>query len=139
MDWLEHQLHSHAEAKSDLLVLPELFACGYNIGGAVKWLAEPADGPIAMQMAALARRYNLAIHYGFTERDWKKLYNATQAVGPDGAQLGQHRKLILPPGSESSYFSTGHQIDLFVYSGLSMATLILFRNIAFTNGWFIHA
>jgi predicted amidohydrolase len=126
LDWLEHQLQTHAKAKFDLLVLPELFACGYNIGDAVKRVAEPADGPIAMQIAALARRYNLAIHYGFAERDGDKLYNAAQAVGPDGAQLGRHRKLILPPGFESSYFSTGHQIDLFVYCGLTIATLICY-------------
>ena len=48
------------------------------------------------------------------------------AVGPDGAQLGRHRKLILPPGFESIYFSTGHQIDLFVYCGLTIATLICY-------------
>ena len=73
LDWLEHQLQTHAKAKFDLLVLPELFACGYNIGDAVKRVAEPVDEPIAMQMAALARRYNLAIQYGFAERDGDKL------------------------------------------------------------------
>ena len=73
LDWLEHQLQTHVKAKFDLLVLPELFACGYNIGDAVKRVAEPVDGPIAMQMAALARRYNLAIQYGFAERDGDKL------------------------------------------------------------------
>ena len=31
----EHHLQTHAKAKFDLLVLPELFACGYNIGDAV--------------------------------------------------------------------------------------------------------
>ena len=88
LDWLEHRLQIHTKAKFDLLVLPKLFACGYNIGDAVKRVAELADGPISMQIAALARRYNLAIHYGFAVRDGDKLYNAAQAIGPDGAQLG---------------------------------------------------
>ena len=39
-----------------MLVLPELFACGYNIGDDVKLLAESADGQIAEQISALARQ-----------------------------------------------------------------------------------
>ena len=69
LDWLEHQLQTHAKAKFDLLVLPELFACGYNIGDVVKRVAEPVDEPNAMQMAA-------------------------QAIGPDGAQLGRRPTLL---------------------------------------------
>ena len=126
LDWLEHQLNAHAAAKFDMLVLPELFACGYNIGDEVVAVAEPANGPIAMQISKLARRYNLAIHYGFAERDADKLYNAAQIFGPDGTCYGRHRKLILPPGFESSYFTTGRHIDLFDYGGLTFATLICY-------------
>lgn len=70
-----------------MLVLPELFACGYNIGDDVKLVAKPADGPIARQISALARRFDLAIHYVFdvfAERDGDNLYNAAQISGPDG-------------------------------------------------------
>ena len=67
LDWLEQQLDSHRQAGFDFLVLPEQFACGYNIGDDVKLLAEPADGPITKQISALARRFNLAIHYGFAD------------------------------------------------------------------------
>jgi len=126
LDWLEHQLNAYAAAKFDMLVLPELFACGYNIGDEVVAVAEPANGPIAMQISKLARRYNLAIHYGFAERDADKLYNAAQIFGPDGTCYGRHRKLILPPGFESSYFTTGQHIDLFDYCGLTFATLICY-------------
>ena len=63
LDWLEQQLDSHRQAGFDLLVLPELFACGYNIGDDVKLLVEPADGPIARQISALTRRFDLAIYY----------------------------------------------------------------------------
>ena len=76
LDWFEQQLDSHRQAGFDLLVLPELFACGYNIGDDVKLLAKSADGPIANQISALARRFKLAIHYGFAERDGDNLYNA---------------------------------------------------------------
>jgi predicted amidohydrolase len=61
LDWLEQQLDSHRQAGFDLLVLPELFVCSYNIGDDVKLLAEPADGPIVKQISALARRFNIAM------------------------------------------------------------------------------
>ena len=48
LDWLEHQLNAHAADKFDMLVLPELFACGYNIGGEVVAVAEPANWPAAI-------------------------------------------------------------------------------------------
>jgi predicted amidohydrolase len=67
-------------------------------------LAEPADGPIAKQISALARRFELAIHYGFAERDGDNLCNAAQIFGPDGMRLARLRSLILPPGFESDYF-----------------------------------
>ena len=126
LDWLEHQLNAHAADKFDMLVLPELFACGYNIGDEVVAVAEPANGPIAMQISKLARHYNLAIHYGFAERDGDTLYNAAQIFGPDGTLYGRHRKLILPPGFESNYFTTGQHVDLFDFCGLTFATLICY-------------
>ena len=52
-------------------------------------LAEPADGPIAKQISALARRFELAIHYGSAERDGDNLCNAAQIFGPDGMRLAR--------------------------------------------------
>lgn len=126
LTWLDQQLAQHKAAGFDLVLLPELFACGYHIGADVVAAAEAADGSVARQVAGLAQRYNLAIHYGFAERDGSNLYNAAQAFGADGSRLGGHRKLILPPGYESTYFSTGTKIDLFHYGGLSIATLICY-------------
>ena len=57
LDWLEHQLNAYAADKFDMLVLPELFACGYNIGGEVVAVAEPANGPIAMQICKILFRF----------------------------------------------------------------------------------
>ena len=41
-------------------------------------------------------------------------------------RLSRHRKLILPPGFESDYFSIGRHIDVFDYCGLRIATLICY-------------
>lgn len=47
LDWLEGILPEVTAAHSDMLLLPELFATGYNIGAQNAARAEPADGPTA--------------------------------------------------------------------------------------------
>ena len=67
LDWLAAQLHDVAGRGADLLLLPELFTTGYNIGTKLRDLAEPCDGPIAQSMVGLAQQYGVAIHYGYVE------------------------------------------------------------------------
>ncbi|NWC97096.1 nitrilase-related carbon-nitrogen hydrolase, partial [Pseudomonas sp. IPO3779] len=50
---------------ADVLVVPEMFLTGYNIGSeAVAALAEARDGAAAQHIAALAKASNIAIVYG---------------------------------------------------------------------------
>lgn len=109
-----------------LLLLPELYLTGYNIGALVDERAEPADGPGAARIAELARRSGIAIHYGYAERAGGVVHNATQCFGPDGARLGGSRKLVLPPGFEASHFTPGQGCSLFSLHGLRIGTLICY-------------
>lgn len=124
--WLEEALPQVAQSGADMLLLPELFACGYNIGAAVQERAEAADGPIAMAVAALAKAHGVAIHYGYAEQGGSRIFNAAQCFGPDGARLGHQRKLTLPPGYERAHFSAGQGVGQFAYRGLRFATLICY-------------
>lgn len=124
--WLRAALGKTAGRGIDLVLLPELFMTGYNIGKALETWAEPADGRFAKAVADLAAEHDLAIHYGFPERCGELVYNAAQCISPDRARLGGHRKLILPPGFESDYFRPGSGCELFTYRGIRIATLICF-------------
>jgi predicted amidohydrolase len=126
LKWLRDALPDIAASGTDLLLLPELFACGYNIGDAVQDRAEAADGPTARAIADLARQHGIAIHYGFAERADDRLYNAALCLGPDGVVLGHHRKLVIPPGFERDHFTAGRGCQLFDYRGLRIATLICY-------------
>lgn len=126
LDWLDQILRQVAEKGSDILLLPELFAIGYNIGNQVITRAEYADGPTSVFIASLAKTYGVAIHYGFSEKGGDKIYNASQCFGPDGSRLGGHRKLVIPPGFEQDYFSAGEGCTLFTYRGVKIATLICY-------------
>ena len=126
LDWLRVVLPEVTANNTDLLLLPELFATGYNIADQIAARAEPADGPVAQTIAALAKAHGVAIHYGFAEADGAEIYNAAHCFGPDGAWLGGHRKLSIPPGFEADHFTRGQGCTLFTYRGLRIATLICY-------------
>ncbi|MCC1494020.1 carbon-nitrogen hydrolase family protein [Cognatishimia sp. F0-27] len=124
--WLETELATVAAQGVDLVVLPELFACGYNIGADVTDRAEPVDGPGFEAMARLGRKFGVALHYGFAERDENALYNAVQCVSAEGTRLTHQRKLAIPPGFERQFFKPGSGCETFVYRGMRIATLICY-------------
>ena len=126
LGWLSGILAEHADEPLDLLLLPELFQCGYHIGEAVKNIAEPSDGPFYKSIADLAKLYNCAIIYGYAESDEGILYNSAQCVSKSGERIGHHRKLILPPGFEGDHFVAGTGCELFTLGAFKIAILICY-------------
>ena len=126
LDWLDSNLPKVAAQQTNLILLPELFATGYNIGDEISGRSEAADGATAQSISALARKHSVAIHYGFAEQGGSRIYNTAQCFGPDGTLLGGHRKLAIPPGFETKYFAQGKGCRLFTYRGLRIATLICY-------------
>ncbi|MBP5073572.1 carbon-nitrogen hydrolase family protein [Pseudomonas chlororaphis] len=94
---------------ADLLVLPEMFLSGYNIGvEAVGALAEAQDGPSAQYIANVAQSAGIAILYGYPERaDDGQIYNAVQLIDRNGQRLCNYRKTHLFGDLDRSMFSAG--------------------------------
>lgn len=126
LNWLAAALPKVAAQGADLVLLPELFACGYNIGAGLKKAAEPQDGPMFQAISAFAKTHQVAIHFGYSERAGAAIYNAAQCVGADGARLTHQRKLAIPPGFERDVFAPGRGCALFELAGLNVATLICY-------------
>jgi predicted amidohydrolase len=124
--WLAECLARLDGQEVDLLLLPELFLTGYNIGEKVTQWAEPVAGSSARTIAALACRHNIAIHYGFAEREGERIYNAAACIARNGTLLACHRKLLLPPGFEGDHFSPGESYTQFEIDGIKAATLICY-------------
>lgn len=105
------RLHRVAmEAKgSDLLVLPEMFMTGYNIGAeAVSTLAEVYNGEWAQQIGRIAKAAGMAIVYGYPERTADgQIYNAVQLIDSTGERLANYRKSHLFGDLDRSMFSPG--------------------------------
>ncbi|MFE6665685.1 carbon-nitrogen hydrolase family protein [Streptomyces sp. NPDC057697] len=106
---LDRAARRAADAGARLLVCPELFLTGYAIGSDVPRLAEPADGPSALAIGAIARRHGLAVLYGYPERADERIFNAAQLLGPDGSALAHYRKTHLFGGFEQEWFTPGEQ------------------------------
>ncbi|MCK0197723.1 carbon-nitrogen hydrolase family protein [Ancylobacter sp. 6x-1] len=92
-----------------LLVAPEMFLSGYAIGReAAARAAEPLDGPSARRAAEIARRYGIALAYGYPERDPDgAIYNAALLIGADGQTLLNYRKTHLFGDLDRSMFAAG--------------------------------
>lgn len=114
---------------ADLLVTPEMFCTGYAIGAEhVAALAEPADGPLAQAVAAIARRHHIAIAYGYPEQNPNgQPFNAAQAIAPDGTRLMNTRKTHLFGDLDRAQFSAGDMASqVFTWHGWCLGLLICY-------------
>ncbi|MEQ1941538.1 nitrilase family protein [Mesorhizobium sp. VNQ89] len=98
-----------AEKGAKLAVLPELCNTGYVFESReeLRALAEeiPA-GPSTLAWMEAARRLDIHIVAGITERDGEVFYNSAVIVGPSG-YVGRYRKVHLW-GEEALYFTPGN-------------------------------
>jgi predicted amidohydrolase len=100
-------------AEVDVIVFPELFACGYPAHedavadrAVVQEVSESlTEGPSAIVASALASASGCAIVYGISERDGDHHYNTVVLADADGAISG-YRKIHLTP-AESTLWDRG--------------------------------
>ncbi len=102
-----------AEQRADLVCLGE---CITYIGTGLKSadVAEPMPGPSSQFLGRLAKKHDLYIVAGLTERVDKLIYNTAVLLGPEGKLVGKYRKTCLPreetwgtmPGHEYPVFQT---------------------------------
>jgi predicted amidohydrolase len=126
---LQSSAQAAAAAGAALLLCPECWLCGYNIGADTARLAEAADGSSARRIAAIARQYQVAIAYGFAERDAAggHIYNTVQVFGPDGALLSRYRKThLFGPDERAAYHAGGQFEPPFELGGFKIGLLICY-------------
>lgn len=110
----------------DLIVCPELFMSGYNIGQQLQAQAEPRRADFSAQISQLAKSTHTAIIYGYPEQESDRLFNAALCVDSRGEIVANHRKLLLPPGFESIYFLAGNRMTIFDLNSVKCAILICY-------------
>jgi predicted amidohydrolase len=111
----------------DLVVCPELFLSGYNVGASVAVLAQPSDGGFARAAAAIAKECGTALVYGYPEATADNpIFNAALCIGSDGRPRASHRKLRLPNDFERRWFAPGESYTILDIGGLRVALLVCY-------------
>lgn len=110
----------------DLIVCPELFLSGYNVGQNVQSLAQSVEGPLVQSVKQIAMHSGTAIVFGYPEREGEVVYNSAACFSGQGELLANHRKLMIPPGFEGQFFAHGSGVTLFDLGGLRCGILVCF-------------
>jgi predicted amidohydrolase len=105
-----------ADAGADIVVLPELWACGYEASTLTGGAAEPASGPRATALSELARRHGLWLFAGTVpEQADGQIYGTALAFNREGALVARHRKAHLYPRTgEHAIFAAGDCLTSFL-------------------------
>ncbi|MCR6490512.1 carbon-nitrogen hydrolase family protein [Amycolatopsis sp. OK19-0408] len=116
-----------AASGADLVVTAEMATTGYHIGERAHTLAEPADGPTAARMSALAKKTGVALAYGYPERDGERVHNSVQLIDAAGQRRANYRKTHLFGDLDKAWFTPGDepvvQADI---AGLRVGLLICY-------------
>lgn len=108
---LREQANAAAKQGVALLVFPEMFLSGYNIGAqAARELAQPSDGPAAQRISEIAQANGIAILYGYPELGVDgQVYNSVQLIDAQGKRCSNYRKTHLYGELDKSMFSAGDE------------------------------
>jgi nitrilase len=124
---LDQMASAAAAAGAALLLCPECWLCGYNIGSAVAALAEERGGPSARRIGEVARAHHLAIAYGYAEREGSNLFNAVQVMGSQGTPIAHYRKVHLFGADERAAYRPGERFEApFELDGIRLGLLICY-------------
>jgi len=117
---------SAAKQGARLIIFPEMFLTGYNIGDAVFELAERPDGPATQKAAAIAREANIALLYGYPEKFDAGVYNSAILIDGQAKILANYRKTHLFGPAENRLFQAGNSLVLTRLEGLTIGILICY-------------
>lgn len=121
---VQEKLQAAAAQGAQLVVLPEMFNCPYDIHCFQDYAEEIPTGETTKLLASLARTHGLFLVGGsIPERSGELLYNTSVAFNPQGEIIARHRKahlfdvrvkngieftesLVLAPGNTATLFET---------------------------------
>jgi predicted amidohydrolase len=114
----------------ELLVLPELWSCGYDpesLADDARRDAEPRDGPRSARLAERARRHGLFVTGSVPELGEDGSVHDTMLVfDPHGDLAAWHRKAHLySPAREHSVFTPGDRVTTFDVPSLGRVGLVV--------------
>ncbi len=101
-----------AENGTELVLLPELWASGYDLKNCQKYASSIQEGMFA-RMQAVAREHQIAVGGSLIEEDQGIYYNTFVLYDSEGTLIGSYRKIhLFQLLDEKKYFGGGTQLAL---------------------------
>lgn len=121
---LDTTASSATASGADLLVTPELFITGYDIGELVLDLARQ---DLLSPVQAIAKTHRIAVVVGLPEESDGRVYNTIYFVDDLGRIAGRHRKAHLFGELDRRYFTAGdNAVSVVSYRGVKVAMMICY-------------
>lgn len=115
-----------ADAGAELLIFPEMYLSGYNIGSELKQLAEEPGGPASRLASIIARETNIALLYGYPEKALKGVYNSALLINSSGELQANCRKTHLYGTDEKQQFLLGDKLVNTALNGINIGILVCY-------------
>ena len=115
-----------ADGGAELLILPEMYLSGYNIGPDLKQLAEEPGGPASRMASIIARETNIALLYGYPEKASDGVYNSALLINSSGEVQANCRKTHLYGTNEKQQFLLGDKLVNTELCGINIGILVCY-------------
>lgn len=115
-----------ARQGAGLIIFPELFLSGYNIGETAQELAQAANGPASRQVAETARQAGIAILYGYPECLDADVYNSARLIDRNGNSRANYRKTHLYGRYEKKCYMPGDSLVIANLENFNIGILICY-------------
>lgn len=128
LTYLDQLLQRAKLQQVQLLLLPEMFLTGYNIGAeAVQTQALSLDSEDLAALKHLARHYQIALVIGFPERSQQAIFNSAVFIDEQGQIQSCYRKTHLYGAVDQTQFSAGSSLGpVFNWQGWQCALAICY-------------
>lgn len=125
---LEQTAQAAQQQEVTLLITPEMYLTGYNIGNqACRELAEDLDGPSLRQIKAMCRQYQVAMVVGFPEQRGGAIYNSAVFIDESGEVRMCYQKTHLYGPVDNAQFRAGDSLcPSFEWHGWQFALAICY-------------
>ncbi|MBO9571759.1 MAG: carbon-nitrogen hydrolase family protein [Chitinophagaceae bacterium] len=100
-----------AKGGAQIVILPECMDIGWTHPGSLQNATTIPDGKVYTKLVELAKKNNIYICSGMTEKDGAKHYNTAVFINPKGELLLKHRK-INELGIGKPYYAVGDRLNV---------------------------
>lgn len=120
---ISRALSKAAEARADMLVMPEAFLPGYTQAG-----PQPPEGFDAARarIATLCAKAGVALCIGLPIFEAGRVLNGAVVFGPDGAELARYGKMQLFGPKEAALYTPGDAYVTFDHGGVRFGLMVCY-------------